>query len=418
MVQILPPGRTKKTTGQKLSEGIGRGLETAEQYYKEYTENESRRKKLESEDAALAQMGIDLRGIEDPKLRQAYVSASLQGANQQQLETMKQQFKTQQIKQKQDFISEILGGRAPQEMQEEPLQQTQETSSYNPSYLSDESILQANAMDPTLGRALQMQKDTALRQEDKKEKKFQTERQYHSSYSKEHEKQADVLRESIPKKKMALDFARNALETGDLGYFSLDKLADVTGIDLFRTAKGAQLATASKENLLNNMGRVSARAQNIWFEQRLNSMFPKIGQSKEANLTVQEMLEGEVALDNAYLTEYDRVKKEDEDNYGFVKKDASERARSNIKPFEKQILARTSYRMKEVEEQEKGLSRLKQEVGKNVAKGTPLTLAMAKLYKEKFGDKALDVAEKNGYKIPTIEDFKIYQSPIDKFFGE
>lgn len=248
-----------------------------------------------------------------------------------------------------------------------------------------------------------------------KSKKANEERAYHTGFSKEQEQKANELREALPKKEFALDFARNAIETGDVSFFSPDKLADITGIDLFRTAKGAQLVTAGKENLLSNMSRASAKAQNLWFEQRLNSMFPKIGQDREANLTVQEMLEGELAMDKAYLDQFDKLADQDQKTYGFVKKDIAKRARDSVKPIEKEILKRTTYRMKELEEGEKGLQTVKKEVGKNVVKGTPLTLSMAKLYKDKFGESALKVAEKNGYYIPTLEEFKIFQQTPQEF---
>lgn len=257
------------------------------------------------------------------------------------------------------------------------------------------------------GLAQQMREhnNNILKQEELQHKRFVEDRKYHTSFSQKSEEAANKLRESIPKKEMALDFARNAIESGDLSYFSKDKIADITGSDLFRTAKGAQLVTAAKENLLSNMSRVSSRGQNLWFEQRLNSMFPKIGQSEEANLTVQEMLEGEVALDKNYLNEFDRLSDEMAKE-GYSKKDIERRARDAAKPKDKEIMKRTTYRMKEIEEQERGLSKLKNEVGKNVVKGTPLTLAMAKLYSEKFKENALKVAEKNGYFIPSIEEYQ------------
>lgn len=247
------------------------------------------------------------------------------------------------------------------------------------------------------------------------QKKFEADRAYHTQFSKKAEEEAEGIRSSLSRKQNSLNFARDAIESSDMSYFSPDKLADATGIDLFRTAKGAQLVTAGKENLLSNMSRVSARAQNQWFEQRLNSMFAKIGQSKEANLTVQEMLEGEVAIDSLYLKEFDKIAERDMEDYGYVKKDISKRAHDAIKPLEKEIMKRSSYRMKEIEEKEKGLSSMKKQVGKNVSKGTPFTLAMAKLYIEKFGDKALDVAEKNGYSVPTYEEFGTYQERPQQF---
>ena len=416
--------------GAGLGEGVSQGIE-----------KNQRSKALEKENAdILKATGIDLSGQTDPEMRKAVFIQQLKG-----------QQKNQQNESKQKYLDELFGGQDNQQNtsqsfgqqmqnmeppflngeQREQTQsnQTQQKSGFDPLKISDEDIARATAEDYRLGNALRAAKDTAVEQtrheekqklniEKKEREKFEGERSYHSGYSKELEKNVNQLRDFIPKKESALNFARNAIESDQLDYFSPDKLAEVTGIDLFRTAKGAQLLTAGKENLLSNMDRVSAKAQNIWFEQRLNSMFPKIGQSKEANLTTQEMLEGEVALDKAYVDEFDRLSQEDEKNFGYVKKDISRRVHQSIKPLEKHILDRTTYRMKEIEEQEKGLPEIKKQVGKNVPKGTPLTLAMAKLYKDKFGDTALKVAQKNGYTIPTIEDFASYEKRPQEFREE
>lgn len=341
--------------------------------------------------------------------------------------------KMEKEQQRQDFLSQLMGkGGARQQMnpgqqlaggggqQGQTAQGENGAQQFSAENLSDADLMALSLMgDPQSARLLQHAKDVSLREarENKKFERdeFREERKYHTDFSKEAEKEIETMRSSIPRKENALNQARNSVETGDVSFFSPDKLADSTGIDLFRTSKGAQLVTAGKENLLSNMSRVSARGQNVWFEQRLNSMFAKIGQSREANLTVQEMLEGETALDKAYLNEFDRLSEEDMKNFGFVKKDIGKRARNNTKSIDKHIMDRTSYRMKEVEEQERGLSTLKREVGKNVIKGTPLTLAMAKLYAEKFGDNALAVAKKNGYTIPTIEDFQTYQQRPQEF---
>lgn len=392
MVQVLQPS-AKDNLGSLVGRGLGQGLSQGINQSAEFG-------RIMKQQAAAAQ------------------AAEQQAALKEQLKFMREQAL---LSQKQSFLNQLLGGGEGQDIEgmegiDSGMPEISNTNpktqnGFNPLEISDEAIARATAIDPNVGRALRSAKDSAItrRNEDRK---------YHTEFTKELEKEANQQRASLPKKEMALNFARNALETGDLGYFSLDKLADATGFDVFRTSKGAQLITAAKENLLGNMGRVSSRAQNMWFEQRLNSMFPKIGQSKEANLTVQEMLEGELALDQAYLNAFDEMSQKDEKQYGFVKKDISKRVHDAIRPLEKEIMRRTSYRMKEVEEQEKGISALKKEAGKNVVEGTPLTLAMAKIYKDKFGDNALKVAEKNGYYIPTVEEFQIYQQRPQKFREE
>lgn len=393
MVQIIQENK-RPTFGQQLNEGLGRGLETLQQY-QQMAQQEAKQQKFADEVQRL--YGVDVS------------SMSPEGMEKFATEAYKQQSKQNQLQEKQDFLEKLFG-------QQQPQKNPKEVSEEQPMALniSDEDIIQASAIDPNLARELRNAKDTALkeknRSEELKSKKFEQERTYHTGFSKELEKDVNQKREALPKKEMALNFARNAIETGNLGFFSLDKLADITGSDLFRTSKGAQLVTAAKENLLGNMGRVSARAQNIWFEQRLNSMFPKIGQSDQANLTVQEMIEGEVAMDKAYINEFDRLVKEDEDKYGFTLKDIGKRAQNAASSQQKQIFNRSVYRMKELEEKEKGVSKLRKEVGKNVIKGTPLTLGMAQLYVDKFGkEKAMEIAKKNGYFIPSRQDYQYYE---------
>lgn len=406
MVQIIQK-KEREPIGQAFGEAIIG-----------YHEGKERKKSLSDSLAAenkfyKENFGVDMSGITDPEQRKSIGQ-----------ELMKNKGKADLFEKKQEFVNKIIGkdqqllddGFSDQIMQEQPLESQEqgpkqaERKKFNPAEIPDEDILQIAAIDPTMGKELRAAKDAALKKQETEQKHFREERKYHSDYVKKAEEEADQIRSSLPKKEMSLDFARNAVETGDVGYFSLDKLADITGSDAFRTAKGAQLITAAKENLLSNLSRVSARAQNIWMEQRLNSMFPKIGQSNEANLSVLEMLEAEAAMDKNYLNEFDRLVAEDEKEFGFPRKDIKKRAQAAANEKNKEVLKRASYRLKEIEEQEKGIKTLKQDVGKNVIKGTPLTLSMAKLYKDKFGDKALSVAEKNGYYIPSVEEFQTYKA--------
>ena len=407
MIQIIPAAKTFGSQfGSNLGKGLAEGFERGREQ-KSFSEQISK-----ENDAIKKNFGIDLTGINDPKQRQEIVSQILQG---QQKESM--------LNKKEDFLSNLFnkdkGNQNVMNQEVSDVEKMENPYGFDPSEISDEDIVKASSIDKNVGSALQHLKDVSLREKreelNNKRHEFEENRKYHTQFSKESAQEIEKKRNSLPKLENALNHARNSIETGELSYFSPDKLADYTGIDLFRTAKGAQLITAGKENLLGNMSRVSARGQNIWFEQRLNSMFPKIGQSKEANLTVQEMLEGEAAIEKSYISEYDRLAEEDMKEYGYERKDINKRSQNAVKFKEKEIMRRTSYRMKEVEEVEKGLSTLKNQVGKNVPKGTPLTLAMAKLYKDKFGDKALEVEKKNGYYIPTLEEFKMYQSTPQEF---
>lgn len=453
MVQIIEENR-KRTSGENVIEALKGAIES----YSQFQEGKRQKQSQQLQGEQLSKLtGQDLSGL-DPETQKMAAQLFLQGRNQQALELLKQskyekpltplqeaqkklaEAKISDIEATEDFFNQVMGGRQQQpytqdenqilnqQMMESPEQesltpQEQQKTVFDFKDLDENKLRQLSAWagypgkKGAIGNGAKNEMDRRKEEKKTTRQTFESERQYHSGYTKELEKNANLMRDMIPKKEMSLDFARNAIETGDVSFFSPDKLADALGPkgDVFRTAKGAQLITAGKENLLTNISRVSAKAQNQWLEQRMNSMFPKIGQSKEANLTVQEMLEGELALDKAYVNEFDRLSSEDEEKYGFVKKDISKRIHDNIRPLEKEVVKRTTFRMKEIEENEKGLSSLKNQVGKNVVKGTPLTLANARLYKSKYGKEALNVAEKNGYYIPTLEEFKIFQQRPQEF---
>ena len=110
-------------------------------------------------------------------------------------------------------------------------------------------------------------------------------------------KKADALAETLPQKKSALRLMGDAIASKNLGFFSRDHLAEVTGVEGLRSSEGAIFKTAGKEYFLGNIQRAGARP-NQWIEQQISDMLPKIGRSTEANLSVKRALENELALDN------------------------------------------------------------------------------------------------------------------------
>jgi len=244
-------------------------------------------------------------------------------------------------------------------------------------------------------------------EEAEKTKQFNADRAFHTKQAEDAEKFVSGLRKSVPKMKNALALSRDAVESGEVGRFSLANLAERTGIHELQTAKGAALVTAGKENLFGNLSRASAKAQNQWLEQRMTTMFPRIGQDEEANETVQSILEGEVALDEAYLNAYNQLAKEDWEKYGYVRGDIEQRAREAFAPMEEKIVDKTSFKTREVYEREKGLTWLSEHANQKVSKGTYLTPQMLKVMKNKAGgdiETAIKNAKRLGYTIPNQEE--------------
>lgn len=444
MVQIIPQRqRMGPTKNEKADQLINMGS----QLLGDYANKQQAQQQYQQENEAIKKLtGMDPSGIRDPKMRQQLLSMAMEQqyaeTPQQKLDNERNKVKMQQEeiynRQKQladykneerrKYSDEILNNNSPnqnntsEQFRGAPfkLDQQQKTTPSQSRKFSNDQILKLSFMDPQVARIAQSQneaqertaRDEATIERQTKEK----DRDFHTSYSRDAVKEVEGLRQSLPKLEMSLDFARNAIESNEVGAFSLANLGQRLGMPELQTAKGAQLVTAAKENLLGNMSRVSSRAQNKWFEQRLNSMMAQIGQSPEANLTAQEMLEAEVAIGKAYVSEFDRLSEEDMKNFGYERKDIAKRARNATKHLENHIFNRASYRMKEIEENGQKLENLKEKVGKNVVKGTPMTMTMAKLYANKYGkENAMKVAEKNGYYIPTFDEFKAYQDRPREF---
>lgn len=107
---------------------------------------------------------------------------------------------------------------------------------------------------------------------------------------------ADVIAEQIPQKQTALDLGTDAIANGDLSFWSWDNLAELTGVGAFRTPEGAIFKTAAKEYFLGNISRAGARP-NQWIEQQISDMLAKVGNSTEANLSINRSLQNELDLD-------------------------------------------------------------------------------------------------------------------------
>lgn len=191
--------------------------------------------------------------------------------------------------------------------------------------ISDEVILAIGSQDPNLARLLQGQKESQIKQTEARAKReFERAKPILS--------RADERSEMISQKTSALSLMEDAVKEGNLGYFSPDNLAEVTGIEGLRTPKGAQFISSGKEYFLGSLKRAGTRP-NQWIEQQIQKMLPKIGRSAAANLTVIEALKSELAVENAQLDTIDRLSQEDEEQFGYVKGNIGQRTRKELKSF-------------------------------------------------------------------------------------
>lgn len=341
MLPVLP-ANPRQSFGQKLNIGLGRGLESLSQMQQQNQQQQQ----MHQENIALKQMGIDLTGISDPKARQEFVAAALQGANQQQLEMLKQQGKQNQIKAKEDYLSKLFGGFGQDQNQSPEMlqgQTQQKQGGFDIKNISDEQIAKVAVIDPNLARVMQSQKDVALREEREEEKRqfelgkeerkreheiAKVRRKEETEVSKPVLLELNQARKNIPVQEQSIEDIQNAV--ADIS--PLDYIADVTGFEPLRSASGAKLKTAIKDFFLSDLTRFGGRP-NMFIEKQLAEALPKLGRSKEANLVVAAGMKFKVDLAKKRIEIIDRLAEEDKDKFGYVRGNIDSRASNEMKKY-------------------------------------------------------------------------------------
>jgi len=288
-IQILP-ANPRTSFGEKLNAGIGNALGMMEQYQQQAQSA----KQLENENQALARMGIDLTGISDPKQRQQYVAAALQGANQRELEMMKQQGRQQVKQQEQDFLGQLFGQKGTPQTQEGALENQ---GQFNPGQLSDADIAQAASINPNLGRLLQSQKDASQREKREQENlefkkmkespEHRRETQLESSQA-----QADVkynanlqdLSKQHELKQQTLERLDKLNKQGVTGK-PYEKLLEKMGLTALTTSGRREFA-ADVKNLITDIRSILGGQFSAFEFQTILNAYPSADFSKDANAAI------------------------------------------------------------------------------------------------------------------------------------
>lgn len=116
----------------------------------------------------------------------------------------------------------------------------------------------------------------------------------------------DEIAEALPQKESALNLAQDAIARKDLGFFTWDNLAEISGLEGLRSKEGAIFKTAMKEFLLGSIARAGTRP-NQWIEQQISDMAAKIGRSTEANLSVVRAIKNEIDIEKERLRLTDEI---------------------------------------------------------------------------------------------------------------
>jgi hypothetical protein len=116
MVQVIQSNRQKPVSvAQQL---VGGALEGGMSALEKFQGMKRQEQTMQQENEAAKRMGIDLSGIQDPKMRQEFVSSLLQGKQNEQQNMFKSQENEKQFNRESKFKADQLAGKQQQENQE------------------------------------------------------------------------------------------------------------------------------------------------------------------------------------------------------------------------------------------------------------------------------------------------------------
>ena len=413
MVHILQPRARERgpSFGEKLSQGIGRGLEMGSQMMKELEDKES----IKKENSTFKNLtGLDISGIKDPKMREKAFELTLQS-----------KYKKEEMEGEQDFLGKIFNKSGSQSSDKgsklqgysEPIADDQPGSNngngFNPANISDEDIALLATKKPALAREVRSAKDAAITKlrDEKKEKQtqFQSDRDYHSKRSDKAVEKASAAIQKAPIRKGLINQQRRDIASGQTEGI-IPFLVEKTGAEIYRNPESARFKTASKQRFIENLSSLGGGARpNMFIEQQLVGAQAALGRDAESNQTILDMEEFIDDLETQHAQYVREESQKDRDKFGYVREDVEERADKKMEKFAEQRQDQMAYDIRQRREANMSDEELVREIaGKHVVPDTPLTLRAARILMIKNNDderKAQAESKKLGYRIPMPETY-------------
>lgn len=230
---------------------------------------------------------------------------------------------------------------------------------------------------------------------------------------------ADKAREGIPRKEMSLKQIKDANATRSNIDFLGDQLAAITGNEAFRSAKGSQLLSATKEFFISDLGAIPGVRLNQFIEKSLSAAFTDPSRRQESNEIVAAGMESNLLLDKAKDAITSQLESQYRQSLGYVPPSISEDVNRALLPVAEQIQDKWARDVAEIQEKHNSsiqrylkadTDKKRQDAASKVklkrGEGRPLTETMGRILLDKNGDdvqKALNTARNLGYIIPGEE---------------
>ena len=393
MPQIIAENR-KPTTGERFSKAFGNGLQIYEAMQREQEQKLGEVK----EAAALKKFGIDVEGM-GPEMRQKVVP-----------ELLKLEGKKSLQQEDFNYFSKLMGGNKqqsnPQSLVKSDLTQeeTQEQNGLNLRDIPDEKIAEITIRNPKVGKAIGDAKEAILKADERDKSAFQKERDYNSKYADPVINQANTILEGAPSRKGLVRQWKQDIESGNtsgFGQFMVDK----SGLEFWRSPESARSLAAGKNYFIDTLDSLAPGTRlNQFLEKNLYAALPQIGRDIESQLSVLDMQDFLDDLKEEKAKIVTRLATEDEEKYGYAKKDINTRAQKELEPYAEERQKKLALDVRKTHEDRRSNEELANELvlGK-IPSGAPLTPRMMSILMIKNNDnvdKAIREATKLGFELP------------------
>lgn len=275
--------------------------------------------------------------------------------------------------------------------QSQPQPTQQEQASRNPfrNMSDDDLILATGAPDREVSEPAKAEMERRNDERTLNQKADDTRRKSHTDISNEVLKKNEEEAQNLVAARSALNLMRDSILNKDLSFFSPDNIAEITGIEGFRSTEGALFKTAGKEFFLGSLNRSGARP-NQFIEKQIIEMLPKMGRSTAANLSVARAFENEIDLKEEKVRLTRELSEELEAKLGYVPRNIGQIRDERLKEYaeSKQKELNNDLRAYKAIEEKTKQSFMK------VTPGTPISKVVAKAIFDQFDPKDPDRVKK------------------------
>ncbi len=361
MVQIIeenlrPQPKRPPSMGDRFKNAFATGVEIAGNTWLQKEQQKAMQEKEEKENAQLSELlGIDFTGM-SPEIKKSYINELLKGKNQENIANIRGEYGLESKRlemQNKSPQGGLSGQSVPSEVSmaaNKVLQQFPDASADQLKMMMDEiGIPPAYSNGYIENRRRQDERAAAS-----KDKRLE-------SGQKRAEKvldKADIIGENLPLKESYVNAMEDAVINEDLSFWTPDNLANITGLEFLRSAKGAQFVSAAKNYFIDDLKSSGARP-NMFIEKQLVDALAKVGRSQEANQVVIESFKFKNDLDKNWLETVRNLEKQYDETLGYLPGSLSRIAEEATKPFVQERQKQYESRLKELAIQEKSKDKKK-----------------------------------------------------------